>query len=170
VRTEEHVDLFSKPADAGTAPALADGRPPRGLTADGWVRTTGWLQVGDNPVSSAGVAAVVGLLWSSVGAAVLVRTAPIAAGILVLTTPLLCGASWWFLTTWVRPASSARNIGTKHAEEMTPGDLVRLYGSIGPVGQVAAVTFGEKLRVTFHGGTHQSWTRRQVVQLVELLS
>jgi hypothetical protein len=169
VRPEDHVDLFSKPVHTAE-PGLADGRPPRGLTSEGWVRTTGWLQVGDHPVSSAHIAAMVGLLWALVGAAPLVSTFPIAAGVLVLTVPALCGASWWLFTARLRPASSARNIGTKHASELLPGDFVRLYGSIGPIGQVTLVTFGEDVRVTFHGGEHQSWARRQVVHIAELLS
>ncbi|NKE60411.1 hypothetical protein FXN61_27920 [Lentzea sp. PSKA42] len=169
--TEDRVDLFSKPVhDDDTAPALAHGGPPRGLTGDGSIRTTGWLQVGDHPVSSAHVAAVAGLLWALVGAAALVSTFPVVAGILVITTPVLCGASWWLLTTRVRPASSARNIGTKRADELAPGDLVRLYGSIGPIGQVVAVICDEGVRVTFRGGGKRSWTRGQVVHVAELLS
>ncbi|MFS8096771.1 hypothetical protein LFM09_06475 [Lentzea alba] len=160
--TDEHVDLFSKPV---VTPVVA-----RGLTEDGWVRTTGWLQVGDHPVSSSHIAAVVGLLWASVGAAVLVGTYPVVAGVLVLTVPALCGGSWWLFTARVRPASMARNIDTTTADELMPGDLVRLYGSIGPVGQVVAVTYDEDVLVTFQGGAHQTWARGHVVHLVELLT
>lgn len=171
MRSEERVDYFSKPAhDADAAPGLPDGRPPRGLTAGGWVRTTGWLQFGEHPVNSALIAAMTGLLWALIGAASLISTSPVAAGILILTAPVLCGALWWLFTTRLKPASSARNIGTKHANELSPGDVVRLHGSIGPVGQVTAVTFGEDVRVDFHGGGHQSWPRRQVVHIAELLS
>ncbi|WP_086664398.1 hypothetical protein [Lentzea kentuckyensis] len=169
MRTDDHVDLFSKPV-VDPAPVLAEGTPPRGLTKDGWVRTTGWLQVGDHPVSSAHIAAVVGLLWSAVGAAVLVSRAPVVAGLLVLTTPALCGVSWWLLISRVRPASAARNVETTYAEELSPGDLVRLYGSIGPVGQVTEVTVGDDVRVTFHGGAHRSWHPGQVVHVAELLT
>lgn len=169
MRTDDQVDMFSKPV-ADPPPALADGTPPRGLTEAGWVRTTGWLQVGDHPVSSAHIAAVVGLLWSAVGAAVLVSRAPVVAGLLVLTAPALCGASWWLLVTRVRPASAARNVEKVHADELEPGDLVRLYGSIGPVGQVNEVTLGDDVRVAFHGGTRQSWSPSQVVHLAELLN
>jgi hypothetical protein len=169
VRTESGIDLFSKPTEP--EPILAHGTPPRGLTEDGWVRTTGWLQVGDHPVSSASVAAVAGLLWASVGAAVLVREFPVIAGVLVLTAPVLCGVAWWLFTSRVRPASTARNIETRSADDLVPGDLVRVYGSIGPVAQVAEVTFaGDDVSVAFHGGLDRSWPREHVVHVVELLS
>lgn len=169
MQTEERVDLFSKPV-VDPPPVLVNGTPPRGLTANGWVRTTGWLQIGDHPVSSAHLAAVMGLLWSAVGAAVLVTRVPVVAGVLVLTAPALCGVSWWLLITRVRPASSARNVETARAEELAPGDLVRLYGSIGPVGQVTEVTVGDDVRVAFHGGTRQSWRPGRVVHVAELLN
>jgi hypothetical protein len=170
VQTEDDVDLFSKPVPAaGTGLGLADGRTPRGLTPGGWVRTTGWLQVGDHPVSSAFVAAVVGLLGAVVVAASLVSTLPVTAGVLVLTTPVVCGGAWWLFTTRLKPASPARNIGTKPVDELSPGDNVRLYGSIGPVGQVVAVTFGEDVGVHFRGGVRESWPRDRTVHLVRLL-
>lgn len=171
MRTEEHVDLFAKPADvAGTALTRPDGEPPRGLTPDGWVRTTGWLQVGDHPVSSALLAALAGLLWALVGAAALVREFPVAAGIVTLTVPVMCGVSWWFFTTTLRPASSARNVEAVPAEDLASGDVVRLHGSIGPIGQVSAVTVDEDVKVDFHGGAHRSWARGQMVHVAELLS
>ncbi|MET9628899.1 hypothetical protein ABZX92_15685 [Lentzea sp. NPDC006480] len=169
--TEDPVDLFSKPADGpGGQLCLPDGRPPRGLTAGGWVRTTGWLQFGDWPVSSALMAALLGMLGAMVCAVLLVSTFPVAAGVLVVVVPLLFGAAWGILTTFVQPASLARNIGTKPAERLSPGDVVRLYGSIGPVGQVTAVTLAESVRVAFHGGRHRTWARREVVHVAELLS
>lgn len=169
MRTENGIDLFSKPADP--EPILAQGTPPRGLTEEGWVRTTGWLQVGDHPVSSASVAGVMGLLWASVGAAVLVRSFPVAAGVLVLTVPVVCGVAWWVFTCRMRPASTARNIETKRADSLAVGDLVRLYGSIGPVAQVIEVSFSaEEVGVTFHGGLHESWPHDRVVHVAELLS
>ncbi|MEU0880987.1 hypothetical protein ABZ345_20470 [Lentzea sp. NPDC005914] len=168
---EDHVDLFGRPADdADGRPRLPDGRPPRGLTAGGWVRTTGWLQFGDWPVSSALMATLLGMLGAMVCAVLLVGTFPVAAGVLVVVVPPLFGAAWGILTTFVKPASLARNIGTKPAERLSPGDVVRLYGSIGPVGQVVAVTFAESVRVAFHGGGHRTWTRREVVHVAELLS
>lgn len=166
MRTEDGIDLFSKPAEP--APVEALGKPPRGLTDGGWVRTTGWLQVGDHPVSSVHVAALVGLLWALAGAAVLVQDFPVAAGVLVLATPVLFGVAWWIFICRVRPASVARNIGTKRADELVPGDLVRLYGSIGPVAQVTEVVSG--VGVTFQGGLHESWAPDRVVHVAELLS
>jgi hypothetical protein len=170
VPTEDHVDLFTPARTAKEEPCLADGRTPRGLTAGGWVRTTGWLQFGDHPVSSALMAALLGMLCAMVTAVLLVSTFPVAAGVLVVVVPLLSGAGWGILTTLVKPASTARNLGTKHADKLSPGDVVRLYGSIGPVGQVTAVTFDEGVRVSFHGGGHRSWARRERVHVAELLS
>ncbi|MFI6096407.1 hypothetical protein ACIA8G_12675 [Lentzea sp. NPDC051213] len=170
MQTEERIDLFSKPANVDRAPTVVDGSPPRGLTSGGWVRTTGWLQVGDHPVSSAHLAAVVGLLWAVVGAAALVGTYPVAAGVLVLTVPVLCGVSWSVFTGFLRPASRARNVGTRYADELAPGDVVRLHGSIGPIGQVTSVTSGEEVLVDFHGGEHRMWAPSQVVHVAELLS
>ncbi|MFD4668917.1 hypothetical protein ACFWNN_04230 [Lentzea sp. NPDC058450] len=170
--TEDEVDLFSKAAPAPAAdpgPRLADGRTPRGLTPGGWVRTTGWLQVGHHPVSSALLAAVAGLLGAVVIAAALVRTQPVAAGFLVLAAPVVCGGAWWLFTTRLKPASPARNIGTAPANELSVGEHVRLYGSIGPVGQVAAVTVGEDVEVDFHGGARQTWPGDRTVHLVRLL-
>ncbi|MET8758728.1 hypothetical protein [Lentzea sp. NPDC004782] len=169
--TEDHVDLFREQVPAADPKlCLADGSPPRGLTAEGWVRTTGWLQFGDQPVSSALMAALLGMLGAMVGAVLLLTTFPVAAGVLVVLVPVLCSAVWGTVITWVRPASSARNIGAKHAEELAPGDVVRLYGSIGPVGQVVEVTFELGVRVVFHGGGHRTWARREVVHVAELLT
>lgn len=169
--TDDHIDLFRKPADVvDTAPSLAGGARPRGLTKYGWVRTTGWLQFGHHPVSSSLVAAAVSLLCALVWAAALVTTRPVEAGVLVIATPMLCGVLWWLFTVLVRPASAARNIATKRCDELAPGDLVRLYGSIGPIGQVAAVTSGKDLRVAFHGGAQRVWAREHVLHVAELLS
>lgn len=169
MRTDDRIDLFRKPVEVvDVPPALPDGGRPRGLTEGGWVRTTGWLQVGDHPVSSAHVAALAGLLWAVAGAAVLVRDFPVTAGILVLTAPVVCGVVWWLVTTLLRPASTARNVATKPADELSPGDVVRLYGSIGPIGLVTAVTVGDDIRVACHGGVNRSFARRQPVYIAEL--
>ncbi|GGM76167.1 hypothetical protein GCM10011609_10120 [Lentzea pudingi] len=176
--TEEHVDLFAEveaaadpvPTAVDGGVATVDGGVPRGLTPDGWVRTTGWLQVGDHPVSSALLAALAGLLWALVGAAVLVSEFPVAAGVLTLTVPVVFGVSWWLFTTRVRPASTARNIGTSRADELEPGDLVRLHGSIGPIGRVSEVAAEDDVEVVFHGGERRSWAREHAVHLAELLS
>lgn len=169
--TEDHVDLFREQVPAADSkPCLADGSPPRGLTAEGWVRTTGWLQFGDQPVSSALMAALLGMLGAMVGAVLLLDTYPVAAGVLVVVVPVLCSAVWGIVITWVMPASSARNVAKKHAEKLVPGDVVRLYGSIGPVGQVVEVTFEQGVRVVFHGGGHRFWARREVVHVAELLT
>ncbi|GHH39746.1 hypothetical protein [Lentzea cavernae] len=160
-------DLF-RPA-AETAFRLPDGRSPRGLTTGGWVRTTGWLQVGRNPVSSVVVAALTGLVQALVAAAALVRAYPVTAGVLVLVTPVVCGGAWKLFTTRLKPASPARNTEVKQADELSPGDVVRLFGSIGPIGQVTAVEVGDEAEVDFRGGLHRSWPRDRTVQVAELL-
>ena len=168
---EDRVDLFGGPVHVvEPAPRLEDGRPPRGLTAQGWIRTTGWLQIGDRPVSSAFVAAAAGFLWAPIVAVTLMAEFPVAAGVLVVTTPAVAGVAWWFFTTCVKPASSARNTGQKHASDLHAGDVVRLCGSIGPVGRVTAVVHGDVVRVDFHGGGRQSWAASRVVHVAELLS
>lgn len=169
--TDDQVDLFAEEeAEAGPEAEWLDGRRPRGLTPGGWVRTTGWLQVGDHPVSSALLAALAGLLWALVGAAALVADRPVAAGVLTLTVPVVLGVSWWLFTTRVRPASTARNIGTSRADELAPGDLVRLHGSIGPIGRVTEVAADDDVEVVFDGGERRTWARDHVVHLAELLS
>jgi hypothetical protein len=171
VRNEVGVDLFGRPIHVvEPAPRWEDGRPPRGLTAQGWVRTTGWLQIGDRPVSSAYVAAAVGFLWAPIVAVTLMAEFPVAAGVLVIATPALSGVAWWFFTTCVKPASSARNVGQKHASDLLSGDVVRLCGSIGPVGRVTAVVHDDVVIVDFHGGGRQSWAPSRVVHVAELLS
>lgn len=171
---ESQVDLFNKAVlptetETETAPCLADGRPPRGLTPDGWVRTTGWLQFGDRPVGSAYIVALAGLLWALVVAFALLPTTPVASGAVTLLVPVLAGMSWSFFITRVKPASAARNIGTTRAADLSPGDTVRLCGSIGPVGHVTAVTVDEDIRIDFHRGVHRSWAPDHVVHRVELL-
>lgn len=169
--SERRVDLFTEPAHVvETAPRLPDGRPPRGLTAGGWVRTTGWLQVADSPVSSVYVAAAAGFLWAPVFAVSLMARFPVAAGVLVITTPVLTGVAWWFFTTTLKPSSVARNVDEKDANDLVPGDVVRLHGSIGPVGQVTKVTYDDDVLVDFHGGGRQSWAPGHVVHIAELLS
>ncbi|WP_052684933.1 hypothetical protein [Lentzea aerocolonigenes] len=161
-------NFFSKSVPTvATPPRLADGRPPRGLTGDGLVRTTGWLQAGDHPVSSVYVAAAIGFLWAPIAAVKLMASVPVAAGVLVIAAPALSGTAWWLFTTRVRPSSLARNTGEKCAKDLEPGDVVRLHGSIGPVGQVIAVT---PAGVDFYGGGSLSWAPGDVVQIAELLT
>ncbi|MET9224328.1 hypothetical protein [Lentzea sp. NPDC003310] len=169
--TDDHVDLFAATATVSEPPARIDGGRPRGLTPDGLVRTTGWLQAGDHPVSSVLLAALAGLLWALVAAAALVTERPVAAGVLTLTVPVVCGVFWWLLTTRLRPASTARNVGTSPAAELEPGDLVRLHGSSGPVGRVDEVVPGQDdVRVVLHGGQQRTWANGDTVRLVDLLA
>ncbi|WP_199440416.1 hypothetical protein [Umezawaea beigongshangensis] len=119
--------------DRVPAVRLPDGSAPRGLMPDGVVRTTGWLQVARRPISSGVWAVLVGFfaglpLVSSPGTAWL-----------PLLTPVVAWGLWKLWTIRLRPASKAVNTGLVPAAHLVAGDLVRLYGSAGPVGVVGAV-------------------------------
>jgi hypothetical protein len=110
---------------------LRDGSRPRGLLADGTIRTTGWLQVGTRPVSSGLWAAFTGFWFG-------LLLVPVFGGA-PLFTPLVGYLLWkWHTTKW-RPASKAVNTGRVTASGVETGQLIRLYGSAGPVGKVAAI-------------------------------
>lgn len=149
---------------------LPDGSRPLGLTEDGLIRTTGWLQFGARPIDSALVAAVIGLLAAIM---VTIRVLPSFVGIsgLVPLLPAVCYVSWRTLTKRLRPASRCRNLKTVTAQELRVGDWVRLHGSIGPVGEVAAVAAERHGRreVEFLGGAKREWSRHDRLHLVELL-
>ncbi|HEY0500158.1 MAG TPA: hypothetical protein VGD48_30725 [Kutzneria sp.] len=150
--------------------SLPDGSRPRGLTADGLVRTTGWLQFGSRPIDSALVAAAVGLLAAIM---ITIRVLPSFVGIsgLVPLLPAICYLSWRALTKRLRPASGSRNLKTVSVLELRVGDWVRLHGSIGPVGEVAALAaeIGGRREVEFLGGVKREWSRYDRLHLVELL-
>jgi hypothetical protein len=150
--------------------SLPDGSPPLGLAADGLVRTTGWLQFGTRPVSSALVAAVVGLMVAVMVTVAVLPAFPGVAGLIPLL-PSVCYALWRLLTVRLVPASGARNIALATAQQLQVGDWVRLHGSIGPVGRVArnSVEDGGVCRVTFVGGTEREWSPDDRLHLVELV-
>ncbi|AHI01924.1 hypothetical protein GCM10010174_86010 [Kutzneria viridogrisea] len=116
----------------GTSVRLFDGRTPIGLLPDGTVRTTGWVQLWRLPVSS-GLWALLAGFW---------LTLPIGLNgisLAPLIGAVLGYALWRMWTLLLRPSSRAVNLGLVPASELAGGELVRVYGSAGPVGQVAAV-------------------------------
>ncbi|KAA5834339.1 hypothetical protein ABT337_11150 [Saccharopolyspora hirsuta] len=123
--------------------------PPRGQRPDGTIRTTGWLQLGRHPISSG--------IWAALaGAAPGLALVDLAAW-LPLALPALTCTAWYATTRWLRPASPAINRERLRADELLPGDPVRLHGPIGPVGIVEQVTpdTEQHVRVRFTGGTHR---------------
>ncbi|TDD32403.1 hypothetical protein [Saccharopolyspora elongata] len=123
--------------------------PPRGHRPDGTIRTTGWLQLGARPISSG--------LWAALAGAAL-GLALIDLNIwLPLILPAAAYALWFATTRWIRPASAATNLEQVYADELLPGDAIRVYGPIGPVGIVDQVTpaTNEQVLVRFTGGTQR---------------
>ena len=175
--TDDEVDrfftLFAKrqkerdePVDG---PMLASGHRPRGLQPTGLVRTTGWLQLGRRPVSSAFLAALAGFPLAAMIVAALVTTMPVV-GVLIALLPALCYGGWRLLTVRLRPASAARDVGTATVDEVAKGSWIRLYGSIGPVAQVASTSAeAELVEVTFAGGAKRSWPSGHCLRLAEVL-
>jgi hypothetical protein len=172
VDVDRFFTLFAKRQTAVAAvdgPRLANGDRPRGLAADGLVRTTGWLQFGSRPISSALVAALIGLAVAALTSAAFVTSIPPIGGLIVLL-PALCYCGWRLLTVRLLPASTARAVGTALASEVTGGSWVRLHGSIGPVAQVASTRADSDLvEVMFVGGHQQSWPQQHRLHLAELL-
>jgi hypothetical protein len=176
--TNEDVDrfftLFAKRQkeneELGDGPRLANGNPPRGLQPSGLVRTTGWLQFGSRPVSSAFLAALAGFPVAAVIVAALVTTVPVV-GILIALLPTLCYGGWRLLTIRLLPASAARDIGTAKVDDVAEGTWIRVHGSIGPVAQVASTSADESelVEVTFVGGASRSWPSGHSLHLAEVL-
>lgn len=149
------------PDSATEGPRLADGRVPRGLCADGTVRTTGWLLIGGQPVPST-------VLSALAAAAVLTPV----LGWLGLAIGLLAGYGGWLLvTTWLQPASRFTAGPAVLATVLRPGQWARLYGSLGPVGQVSgtAATAAGDLVVRFRGGAQVVAAPTDELVTVELL-
>lgn len=118
--------------ESGVIMILANGSTPHGLCPNGTVRTTGWLQIGYRPISSG--------LWAVLGGFFL--TLPLARGPL-LWLPFVCAlagyALWKMFTMVVHPCSRAVNYSPCTAGELFAGQLIRLYGSAGPVGEIVEV-------------------------------
>jgi hypothetical protein len=162
------TDPFT-PDDLIDRPQLAGGGRPRGLMANGLVRTTGWLQLGTRLISTGLVAATIGLLLS-VTLAVAGWPAGPAAGITLPLIPL-AGYGLWRLLALLRPASRARNVGSVCVRDLRANDWIRVYGSIGPVGQVAVAGPGpgdDAVAVRFFGGATMNWPGEHRTPLVEL--
>ena len=139
---------------------LPDGSMPRGLCANGTVRTTGWLQIGRTPISSG--------LWVVLAGFFL--TIPFG----VPWLPFLCGArgfaGWKRWTLRLRPSSRAVNLEAKPVAELLPGEWFRLYGSAGPVAEVEALQLDSAgwLHVWLRGGRELTLAPDYRVQRVDL--
>ncbi|MFC0541820.1 hypothetical protein [Kutzneria chonburiensis] len=176
--TNDDVDrfftLFAKRQkeneESGDGPRLADGTSPRGLQPTGLVRTTGWLQIGSRPVSSAFLAALAAFPVAAALVAALMTTVPVV-GLLIVLLPTLCYGGWRLLTIRVRPASAARDLGTAEVDDVAEGSWIRLHGAIGPVAQVASTSADESalVEVTFVGGGSRSWPSGHRLHLAEVL-
>lgn len=178
-RDDEDVgtDLFRPtqelfiPDDFVDQPRLTGGGRPRGLMANGLVRTTGWLQFGSRPISTGLVSAGAGLLVGATVAVPVRPAGPVAVGLVLVLVPGAAYGLWWLLIR-LRPASAARNVDTASVRELRANDWIRVYGSIGPVGQVASAAPGPEdvpsRTVRFFGGTTMNWPIDHRVHLVEL--
>lgn len=144
-------------------PDEAPPTPPRGLGDDGTIRTTGWLQLGPLVISSGfwatltGLAAGLALLWWWAW--------------LPLVLAVAGGLGWWVWTRKLRPASRATNLRRVPAANLHPGLPIRLYGAIGPVAIVDAVTGDDSdhVTVTFTNGHQHHLHPRRTCHVVEVL-
>jgi len=148
-----------------------DEAAPRGLTEQGLVRTTGWLQAGSETISSGLVTTIICLLLALVTALALLPLAPVASGLVVFLLPIGGYGCWHLVTTRLAPASTAHNIDVVPAALLEAGTWVRLYGTIGPVGEVTLVepsTSDDVVEVTFNGGTTLTWPAEHEIHTVVL--
>lgn len=163
-------ELFT-PDDLVDQPRLTGGGLPRGLMSNGLVRTTGWLQFGVRPVSTGLVAAALGLLAGAMVAVLVGSAGPVVVGLVLVLMPAAAYGSWRLLIR-LRPASAVRNVDTASVRELRTNDWIRVYGSIGPVGQVASATPGPdevpSRTVRFFGGATMNWPIDHRVHRVEL--
>lgn len=161
-----NTDLFGNPLPT----VVADEPSPRGLLDDGLVRTTGWVQLGDRPVSSGAVVALICLPHAVLLGIALGHTSSLAALLTVVLLPLI-GSGIWFVVNALLPASKARNVEVRRAGDLTVGLPVRLYGSIGVVGLIRAVAADSEdvVEIRFAGGTTRTWAVDRRVHVVELL-
>ncbi|MGI8313131.1 hypothetical protein [Saccharopolyspora hattusasensis] len=136
--------------------------PPRGHQPDGTIRTTGWLQLGKIPISSG--------LWATLTGAALGLALIDLHAWLPLILPAAAFAAWFATTRWLRPASAATNVEQVNADELLPGDAIRIYGPIGPVGIVDQVTpaNNQQVLVRFTGGTQRFLPEDARCHLVQL--
>ncbi|HEV3361037.1 MAG TPA: hypothetical protein VG247_29810 [Pseudonocardiaceae bacterium] len=173
------MDLFATPAerepglltadDLVDQPQLDGGGVPRGLLADGFVRTTGWLQFGAHPIGTGVVTAIIGLLVGVLVAIAIWSVGPAVSALAVLLFPGAGYGAWWLLSRF-RPASVARDLDVVPVTDLRTNDWIRAYGSIGPVAQVASVAPAADgaAVIRFFGGTTVTWPLDRRVRRVEL--
>ncbi len=173
------IDLFGTPAEPEPGPLTADdlvdqpqlagGGVPRGLLADGLVRTTGWLQFGAQPISTGLVTAIIGLLVGVLVAIALWSVGPAVSALALLLFPGAGYGAWWLLSR-LRPASVARDLDVVPVTDLRTNDWIRAYGSIGPVAQVASVAPAADgtAVIRYFGGTTVTWPLDHQVRRVEL--
>lgn len=164
-----NVDLFGNPKPPEVV--VEERASARGLLDDGCVRTTGWLQFGTHAISSEVFCALVFLLHGLVIAIALVPANPVLAGLVVLAAPPCGWALWRLVTMRLLPASRTLSVRTVEAHQLVPGCWVRVHGSIGPVGKVAATTSSGdgELTVWLSGGLWTVWPVDHQVHVVELV-
>ncbi|MER5391388.1 hypothetical protein [Saccharopolyspora sp. NPDC002686] len=136
----------------------------RGQRPDGTIRTTGWLQLGRLRVSSG--------WWAALAGAAPALALTDLATWLPAALPAVTWTGWFTTVRWLRPASPALNRERVHADELLPGDPIRIYGPIGPVGIVEQVTptTDEKVLVRFVGGTQRTLPTDTRCRIVHLLA
>lgn len=152
--TREETDEFDFPQEL--APRSRGQRP------DGTIRTTGWLQLGHLRVSSG--------WWAALAGAAPGFALTDLATWLPAVLPAVTWTGWFVAIRWLRPASPAINRERVRADGLLPGDPIRIYGPIGPVGIVEQVTpnTNEKVLIRFVGGTQRilpADTRCRIVHL-----
>lgn len=149
--------------EGGGIPLLPNGSAPRGQLADGLVRTSGWLLVGNRVVGS-------GLLCALLGAGLAVALVP-AEPAWAAAAAVLGFALWRVFARWLRPCSRARNLDRVTAAELAEGMFVRRYGQIGPVARVESATpwTDGMIAVHFTGGGQERWAPARRVWVAELL-
>ncbi|HEY8371830.1 MAG TPA: hypothetical protein VIL00_03710 [Pseudonocardiaceae bacterium] len=149
---------------AGT-PELPNRKQPRGLQPDGTIRTTGWLSVRGRLVGAPPIAALTAFLLSFP----LLNpqdgdSFPLGIGLLGYLVGLLYVRS-------IRPSSRVRPLPPIPASQLCPGQFVRLYGTIGPVGEVVAVAgrADGSVLVRVAGGNEYLWAPDERAYPVVLL-
>ncbi|WP_086782808.1 hypothetical protein [Crossiella equi] len=94
-------------------------------------------------------------------------------GVLGLVIGLVAGfGGWLLLTTWLQPASTFVAGPAVLASVVRPGQWARLYGTLGPVGQVSgtAATSAGDLVVRFRGGRQIVASPTDELVIVELVN
>lgn len=154
-------DELVDPDDPGERPTPDLTTHARGTRDDGTIRTTGWLHIGTQPVSSG--------LWAILAGAAAGFALPTSSMWPALLLAALAWCAWFATTRWWRPASPARNRERLPADQLQPDTPIRIHGPIGPVGVVDETTRdGEQVHIRFIGGTHRTTTADATCHVVEL--